>query len=151
MRTKYWMEKQFNNTTYNIIFICYICVYAHMCRKAWKCLNSLFILNFPLYFFSALSPINRYIFYIRSPKSLTDHAHPCQSLRVLTVPSCSRLSWEWLSWPTCQKLPSHEWAESGSSLSSAPGGELRLLGMSYHLISLAFCPASGFHPSSLLG
>lgn len=89
MCIKYWMEKQFNNTTYNINFICYICVYAHICRKAWKCLNSLFILNFPLYFFSALSPINRYIFYIRNPKSMTDNAHPCQSLSVLTVPSCS--------------------------------------------------------------
>ena len=88
MRTKYWMEKQFNNTTYNIIFICYICVYAHMCRKAWKCLNSLFILNFPLYFFSALSPINRYIFLYKKPQ-VSDRS--CSPLPVPACPDSTQL------------------------------------------------------------
>lgn len=132
----------------------YVHTHTHTRRKAQKRLNSLLILNFPLYpFLYFLLSIG--IYFIRNPKSMswTDSAHPClsQCPNPTQLLPTSALSWKWLDQSICYKLPSHEWAESGSSLSSVPGGELRLLGMSYHLIWLAFCPASGFHPSSLLG
>lgn len=65
-----------------------MCAYTHT-QKSLKVFEFIVHSKSSSFFFPVISPINKYIFYIRNPKSMTDHAHPYQSLSVPTPPSCS--------------------------------------------------------------